>query len=127
MSLKEKEKQELENLRRELEQQLDQNILKQANSQLTNDSSAFLSQKKVIDELSLIEPMGRMVIPLRDIVLGETYDIELNDEDILDVPLTSPEVTVIGEVKRPISVLFDKELSWKSYLDKAGGFKNNSF
>ena len=50
-------------------------------------------------------------------------DILLRDNDRLILPKFSQEVTVLGEVRRPISYLFDPELDQAGYINQSGGLK----
>ena len=49
-------------------------------------------------------------------------DVALKDGDRLLIPKFSQEVTIIGEVQRPTSYLFDRNFS-KNYIEQSGGFK----
>jgi protein involved in polysaccharide export with SLBB domain len=66
------------------------------------------------------------VIPLADIVNFSVDDVTLKSNDRLLVPKFSQEVTVIGEVQRPTSYLFDPSFSQDDYLNQSGGIKSSA-
>ena len=57
---------------------------------------------------------------------GLVDDIILKDGDRLVIPEFTQEVTVIGEVQRSASHLFDRRLALNDYLDLSGGFNSNA-
>ena len=66
------------------------------------------------------------MIPLAGIVNFSVDDIVLKSNDRLLVPKFSQEVTVIGEVQRPTSYLFDPTFSQDDYLIQSGGIKSTA-
>ena len=67
-----------------------------------------------------------MVIPLEDIIAGKAQDVVLKDGDRLLIPKISQEVTIIGEVRRPTSYLFDPDFSHPDYIEQSGGYKERA-
>ena len=57
---------------------------------------------------------------------GLVEDVIIKNGDRLLVPKFSQEVTVIGEVRRPTSYLFDPEFSQADYIEQSGGFKDRA-
>ena len=49
-----------------------------------------------------------------------------NEGDSLIIPKKKEEVTIIGEVRKPVSVLYEPRLGLNSYLQKAGGYTDLS-
>ena len=83
-------------------------------------------QRQAIRELESAEAVGRLVIPLRDIMAMRSNDVLLEEGDRLIVPKLRQEVTILGEVHRPVSYLFDPSLSIGDYLEKSGGIKDDA-
>jgi protein involved in polysaccharide export with SLBB domain len=54
---------------------------------------------------------------------GSTYDIVLQDHDVIYIPEINPFISVQGKVQSPLKIAFEKDHSDLSYyIDKAGGF-----
>ena len=79
-----------------------------------------------MEELSTLQASGRLVIPLEAIVNFAAEDILLRADDRLLVPKFNQEVTVIGEVHRPISYLYEPGFSQADYIEQSGGLKQSA-
>jgi protein involved in polysaccharide export with SLBB domain len=55
-----------------------------------------------------------------------SQDVVLKDGDRLIVPKLSQEVTILGEVRRPTSYLFDPDFSQSDYIEQSGGYKDRA-
>ena len=66
------------------------------------------------------------MVPLADILAYRAQDVVLKDGDRLLVPKISQEVTIMGEVRRPTSYLFDPDFSQSDYIEQSGGFKDRA-
>ena len=55
---------------------------------------------------------------------GSIEDIILKNEDIISIPKESDIVSVSGAVAFPTNMVYDPSMSWKDYINKAGGFSN---
>ncbi|WP_423186021.1 SLBB domain-containing protein [Alishewanella sp. d11] len=76
----------------------------------------------MLEELQTLEPVGRMVIDLEQIMIGRAdFDIEVEHMDSLTIPRTQSSVTVMGEVQHPGSHRFRAGLNVRDYLALAGG------
>ncbi len=84
------------------------------------------AQKVAIESLSSATATGRLVIPLSDVMASLVPDVALENGDRLLVPKLSQEVTVIGEVRRPTSYLFDPSFTKLDYIAQSGGFKERA-
>ena len=81
--------------------------------------------KKLLDDLTKVESVGRLVIDLQDIIKGNALvDIVLDGGDALYVPSKSQSINVIGEVYVPTSHLYNANLTFNDYIVKSGGMKN---
>lgn len=72
---------------------------------------------------------GRVIVqleyPLEDFARSKD-DIELEDEDVLHIPMVSKVVLVLGEVYNPSSVIYDSSQNVKYYLRQVGGPNKNA-
>ena len=125
-SLREREQEELERLTETLQEELQAQNLREANADINIDQDQVALQEKALEDLASLEALGRLVIPLDAIVSFAAEDILLRENDRLMVPKFSQEVTVIGEVHRPISYLFDPDLDQADYIDQSGGLKSSA-
>lgn len=82
---------------------------------------------QMLEELQTLEPVGRMVIDLEQIMLGRAdFDIEVEHNDNLLIPRTQTSVTIMGEVQHPGSHRFRDGLSVRDYLNLAGGARKRA-
>ena len=125
-SLRQREQEEIERLITLLNDELSANSLRDANSDISVDEDKVAAQRSAIAALSNTTATGRLVIPLSDIVLGLGEDVVLKDGDRLLIPKFSQEVTIIGEVRRPTSYLFDPNFGEQDYIEQSGGFKDRA-
>ena len=125
-SLRVREEQELKRLTETLQAELQTETLSQANSDIDIDQTQLALQQKALEELSTLQASGRLVIPLEAIVNFAVEDILLRADDRLMVPKFNQEVTVIGEVHRPISYLYEPGFSQADYIDQSGGLKQSA-
>jgi len=84
---------------------------------------SMMDMQAIIELADLIEPNGR--------VAGEFYEssettknFTLKDGDSIVIPSMSYEVVVQGEVLNSSSFIFDKSMSYKDYIEAAGGFSD---
>ncbi|MDA8663913.1 SLBB domain-containing protein [Porticoccaceae bacterium] len=122
-SLKKRERQEVARLNKLLKEQLELERLKQSNADVDEQTVDLSAQEEALESLADLDVVGRLVIPLAEIMVGANEDIVLQKDDRLIVPKMSQEVTIIGEVQRPTSYLFDQGLTPKDYIVKSGGLK----
>jgi len=125
-ALRAREEQELKRLTETLQAELQAETLSEANSDIDIDQTQLALQEKALEELSALQATGRLVIPLEAIVNFAAEDILLRADDRLLVPKFNQEVTVIGEVHRPISYLYEPGFSQADYIDQSGGLKQSA-
>jgi protein involved in polysaccharide export with SLBB domain len=119
--LKKKEKQNIDKAVKGLREQLANNNL--SNSQFSRTID-YQNATKILNDLSDIEPLGRMVISLEDIITGNGLsDIMVKNGDSLTVPNITPAVSVIGEVFVTTAYMYRKDLSVDDYISLAGGVR----
>lgn len=118
-SLREKEQEELERLSRRLRAELSSVSLEQL-QQEGGSAEAVQAAQSMLDRIQTQEAVGRLVISLPKVMKGNAT-VELRDGDRLIVPKTPSEVTIIGEVQRATSHLYDENLTLKDYIRRSGG------
>lgn len=122
-SLLEQEVEEINRLKNRLKDSLNRERLIDVNSGVSTNFEQFELQEEAIDKLTGLAPIGRLVIPLNDIITQSVDDLILEKNDRLLVPKIKQEISVIGEVISPVSYLYDPSLSELNYIKKSGGFK----
>lgn len=126
-SLKERERRQIGILADRLQQDLGTLALQAAQaagSGAQQASETVAIGQSLLADLRNTEPVGRLVIDLDRIMAaepGSPTDVILKDGDVLRVPKTAQEVTVIGEVQNSTSHLFDPGLSRSDYIGLSGG------
>ena len=125
-SLRQREQEEIDRLLTLLNDELSANTLRDANSEIAIDEQRVAAQRGAIARLSQAEATGRLVVPLANIMAGLSEDVIVKDGDQLLIPKFSQEVTILGEVRRPTSYLFDPEFSQDDYIEQSGGFKDRA-
>ena len=125
-SLKIREQEEINELNRRLNDLVATNRLEDINSDAVVSYEQLTLQDKTLNELEKAKAVGRLVIPLREILAMRADDILLEDGDRILVPKYRQEVTIIGEVQRPVSYLFNPKYSIADYLEQSGGTKDGA-
>ena len=126
-SLKERERRQVEILVDRLKQDLGTLALQatQATTGSPQQASETLAiGQSLLADLRNAEPVGRLVIDLDRILAAHAdsaADVILKDGDVLRVPQTAQEVTVIGEVQSATSHLYDPAFSRDDYIRMSGG------
>ena len=125
-SLRQQEAERMKLINRQLRQEIASLTLRrQSNTaRFTTSPSEALA---IADQLDTVEPIGRLVINLPEIMAGEQdYDILLENRDSLYIPPLRNIISVIGEVQFSSSHQFNRRLTLEEYLNKAGGPKRQA-
>lgn len=125
-SLRKREQQEIDRFIELLDNQIAADQLRASNSEYGIDQGKIEAQKMAISSLINTVATGRLVIPLKDIMANQSQDIYLKENDRLIIPKVSQEITVLGEVRLPMSHLFDANFKESDYIKKSGGFKDSA-
>ncbi len=83
------------------------------------------SRLSFIDQLKKLRATGRMTVRLANVRLlkGSPYDVELEDGDVLSIPMENSVVSVVGSVMtEQASFLYVKDLGYKDYVEMSGGY-----
>ena len=76
----------------------------------------------LLDDIVDVQPLGRLIIDLPAILIGDaSQDLITRDGDELFIPRTRQEVSIMGEVNRPTSHLFNADLAVADYIELSGG------
>jgi protein involved in polysaccharide export with SLBB domain len=125
-SLAQREQEEIDRLSQLLNDEIAANSLRDSNSDIAIDEGKIAAQRSAIASLSNSVATGRLVVPLSDIMAYRSQDVVLKNGDRLMVPKLSQEVTILGEVRRPTSYLFDPDFSQSDYIEQSGGYKDRA-
>lgn len=122
--LRERERVLLQDYQRELQSDLAAVSLEENNAEQTE---TMQMAESLLEQVSEVEPLGRLVINLPLLLAGqESEDLIVRNGDQLFIPRTRQEVSIMGEVNRPTSHLFDAELSVADYINLSGGLSQRS-
>ncbi|WP_440875566.1 SLBB domain-containing protein [Thalassotalea sp. PLHSN55] len=99
-----------------------------ASKSLSNEGNnqTFDEMQKMLDQINKLEPVGRLVIDLPKALASNSYNIALEDGDVLHVPTLNNSVNVIGQVQVASSHMFDEGLTAEDYLKQSGGSKKRA-
>jgi len=89
-------------------------------------SQSYTEMQAVLDDLTKLQPVGRLVLDLPKIVKNNDYDILLENGDVLYVPTLKNSVNVIGQVQVTSSHIYDASLTADEYLAQSGGSKKRA-
>ncbi|GAC06777.1 SLBB domain-containing protein [Paraglaciecola chathamensis] len=117
--LKQRERENLDKSVENLRQQIASTNLSGSQNVKTID---YQEAKLILDELLQVEPVGRLVIDMPQIIAGNpTADLSLKDGDKLFVPNISSSVSVVGEVFVPSTHMFKYGKTLEQYIANSGG------
>ncbi|MEJ2575083.1 MAG: capsule biosynthesis GfcC family protein, partial [Gammaproteobacteria bacterium] len=93
----------------------------------TKKTESVATLRNLSTQFEKVKATGRLVIDLPAIIAGnEDADVVLKDRDSLVVPSATQEVTVIGEVFHPTSLLYQSDLDRDDYINQSGGLTNKA-
>ena len=91
-----------------------------------NYSQSYAEVQNMLNDLTKLQPIGRLVLNLPRVVEDNQYDILLEDGDVLYVPTLKNSVNVIGQVQVTSSHIYDESLTAEDYLAQSGGSKKRA-
>jgi protein involved in polysaccharide export with SLBB domain len=97
----------------------------QASQSNPGAAESVAAGRGLIDQLRATKPVGRLVIDLDHIIAndaGAEGDVTLRNGDELVVPRRTQEITILGEVQSPTSVLYRKGMRRDDAIVLSGGF-----
>ena len=88
------------------------------------DSGALIPITNLIDRLRKLEPPGRQSIESDPYVIKSKTELDITFEqgDVLVMPKRPTSITVVGEVRSPLSLSFRNGLTTEDYISASGGF-----
>lgn len=90
---------------------------------LTSPADAAL----MLQELEKIQPVGRLVIDLENVISGNPlYNERVQNGDLLYIPRINNTISILGEVQHASSHRYDPKLSVEDYLKLAGNFRKRA-
>lgn len=120
-SLKELEQQQARDLARSLSKEL---AFKSISSSYSN--IAVGEVQTLVNQLTTVEGVGRLVIDLEQILMDEAFDVQLENGDKLTIPTYRREVNVLGEVQVATSHIHNEGWSLDDYLRSSGGLRQQA-
>jgi polysaccharide export outer membrane protein len=115
---------------KDLESKNIENVIEQlrrevATKTLTDQNSSIDYEQinQLLNDLNKIEPVGRLVIDLPNLMLGSGNDITMVHGDSFFVANQNNTVNVIGQVHIAGSHLYNNHLTYKDYIKLTGGVK----
>ena len=122
--LKARERQQLDRLADRMQADI-ASLSLQASQTNPGAAESLAAGRALLDQLRATKPVGRLVIDLNRILQGRAAaasEITLRNGDELVVPRFTQEVTVLGEVQSPTSIVFKPGLRRNDVIDLVGGF-----
>ena len=120
-SLKQLEQKQARDLARNLSKEL---AFKSISSSYA--SIAVGEVQTLVNQLTTVEGVGRLVIDLEKVLGDDGYDIQLENGDKLVIPTYRREVNVIGEVQVATSHIHNVEWELEDYLRSSGGLRQQA-
>ncbi len=129
-SVAEKEREKLQKFIMELEEQL----LTTGRPAFASQSDSSMHEQQLEQKRAQIRTiasrvvLGRLVIALGKVEKfeGTEDDVILQDGDSLTVPITPADVTVLGSVRNPSSIIHKKNTDPQYYINRSGGLTKNA-
>jgi polysaccharide export outer membrane protein len=126
VNLKEREQEQLKRLNDRLKEEIATLSLRKS-SGISGLSVSPKEAIKVVDALDDKEALGRLVVDLPAILASEENGlVVIQDGDRMNIPAHNDTVTVVGEVQYASSHLYEKGLSYKDYIARAGGVRQRA-
>ena len=119
--LKELEKQNLIKLAGDLR-------IEMASKSLTDQgtSTSYDDAQKLLSDITELEPVGRLVINLPNLMNSNSDEVLLEGGDVLFVPTKKNSINVIGQVQVGSSHLYNSAMTAEDYIAQSGGIKKRA-
>ena len=89
-------------------------------------STSYDDAQKLLADITELEPVGRLVINLPDVMTQRSEEILLEGGDVLYVPTKKNSINVIGQVQVSSSHLYDATMTAEDYIIQSGGAKKRA-
>ncbi|MHB8381111.1 MAG: SLBB domain-containing protein [Candidatus Binataceae bacterium] len=124
-SIKEEEQRRIAEARVRLEQDVARASLapRPVGEKSPDQSAALVAMQKALNDTQGQQAVGRIALNVTDIdsLAGSSSDIVLQNSDQITIPLRPASVNVMGQVYRPVAIVYQPDLRVKDYLQRAGG------
>lgn len=80
----------------------------------------------LLADLTKVEPVGRLVVDIKKMLSGNSYDVFLENGDALYVMPKQNTINVVGQVQIATSHLYEKGLTAFDYISLSGGAKKQA-
>jgi protein involved in polysaccharide export with SLBB domain len=103
-----------------------------AGSADANDAQILVTETKqkqvFLSSLKQIQATGRMVVNVEEArrLRNSALDIEMEDGDVLNIPLNPQTIQVIGAVNSQANFVYEPTKDYAYYVDRAGGFSRTA-
>lgn len=94
----------------------------------TGANRSYEEMRTLLADLLAVEPVGRLIIDLPQIIAGASSagPLQLKDGDTLHVPSRMDSVSILGEVQMATSYRYDSALTVNDYINLSGGTKQKA-
>lgn len=102
--------------------------IEMASKSLTEQGStaSYDDAQKLLNDITELEPVGRLVIDLPNLLASNENEVLLEGGDVLYVPTKKNSVNVIGQVQVGSSHLYNESMSAEDYIAQSGGIKKRA-
>jgi len=88
--------------------------------------TSYSEIQSLLADLSKVEPLGRLVINLPQVIANNDYDVAIEGGDVLYIPTKKHSINVMGQVQVNSSHMFDSSSNAKDYIAQSGGLKKRA-
>ncbi len=121
-AIRKQEQQQLAKLSEDLRRDI---ASKSFENSVSSSTLSYDEMNKLLNDLSSVEAVGRLVIDL-PLIVEDKQKLVLQDGDALYVPSKRDSISVIGEVNYATSHLFKQGITVDDYIDLSGGLKERA-
>jgi polysaccharide export outer membrane protein len=102
--------------------------IEMATKSLSSNSTAasYSDIQSLLTDLSKVDPIGRLVINLPQVIANNDYDVAIEGGDVLYIPTKKHSINVMGQVQVNSSHMFDSSRSVEDYISQSGGLKKRA-
>ena len=102
--------------------------IEMASKSLTDQgtSTSYDDAQKLLSDITELEPVGRLVINLPNLMNSNSDEVLLEGGDVLFVPTKKNSINVIGQVQVGSSHLYNSAMTAEDYIAQSGGIKKRA-
>jgi len=91
-----------------------------------SQSIDYSQAKLLLADLTKIKPVGRLVVDIPKVLSDVSFDVSLENGDVLSVPTKQNSINVVGQVQVATSHIYQSNLSAFDYVALSGGIKKQA-